>query len=60
MVRLFVDDPIPFRRQNGGDYPDRHSLAPDIAVGITGIPVHIVSDRTDAPSVEPALETVKD
>jgi NAD(P)H dehydrogenase (quinone) len=50
MVRLFVDDPIPFRRQNGGDYPDR-DLAPYIASGITGIPVHIVSDRTDAPSL---------
>jgi NAD(P)H dehydrogenase (quinone) len=53
MVRLFVDDPIPFRRQNGGDYPDRHTLASHIAAGITGIPAHIASCRTDAPSVAP-------
>ncbi|MCU1257694.1 MAG: Oxidoreductase, partial [Bryobacterales bacterium] len=52
MVRLFVDEPISFRRQNGGEYPDRHTLAPHIAAGITGIPAHIESDGT--------LETVKD
>jgi NAD(P)H dehydrogenase (quinone) len=57
LVRLFVDDPIPFRRQNGGDYPDRHALATHIAAGITGIPAHVASDQTDAPSAAPALET---
>ena len=60
MVRLFVDDPIPFRRQNGGDYPDRHTLAPHIAADITGIPAHIASDRTGAPFAVQALESVKD
>jgi hypothetical protein len=48
MVRLFVDDPVAFRRQSGGDYPDRHTLDPQIAAGITGIPAHIASDRTGA------------
>jgi NAD(P)H dehydrogenase (quinone) len=43
MARLFVDEPIPFRRQNGGDYPDSHTLAPEVAAGITGIPAHIAS-----------------
>jgi NAD(P)H dehydrogenase (quinone) len=28
LLRLFVDDPIPFRRQNDGNYPDKHALAP--------------------------------
>src|SRR5258706_1336962 len=60
MVRLFVDDPIPFRRQNGGDYPDRHTLAAHIAADITGIPAHIASDRTGAPFAVQALESVKD
>lgn len=38
---LFTDAPIAFRRQNGGDYPDRHTLAADIAPGLTGFPAHI-------------------
>ena len=60
MIRLFVDDPTPFRRQNDGEYPDRHSLVSDIAPGITGIPAHIASGRTGALSAAPALERVKD
>lgn len=59
-VRLFDDAPIAFRRQNDGDYPDRHTLAPYIAAGMIGIPAHIASDQTGAPATEPALETVKD
>jgi NAD(P)H dehydrogenase (quinone) len=58
MSRLFIDDPIPFRQQNGGDYPDRHTLATQVAAGITGIPAHIAIDRTGASSAAPALETV--
>jgi NAD(P)H dehydrogenase (quinone) len=57
---LFTDAPIPFRAQNGGDYPDKHALAPRIAPGITGIPAHIASIRTGAPSTTPALESVED
>ena len=38
---LFVDAPIPFRPQNGGDYPDQHVLASDVAVGQTGLLAHI-------------------
>lgn len=34
--RLFVDEPIKFRTQNGGDFPDRHTLAEDVATGKTG------------------------
>lgn len=41
LTRLFVDEPIRFRRQNGGDYPDRHTLAADIAPAISGLPAHI-------------------
>lgn len=39
--RLFEDTPIPFRPQNGGDYPDRHTLADDVASGQSGLMVHI-------------------
>lgn len=38
---LFTDPPIAYRRQNGGDYPDRHALADDVAPGATGILAHI-------------------
>ena len=41
--RLFDDAPIPFRPQNGGDYPDRHVLAESVAAGLTGIPAHIAA-----------------
>lgn len=60
IVRLFVDDSIPFRLQNNGDYPDRHALAPHIAPGITGIPAHIASDRTGVFSAMPTLDAVED
>lgn len=38
---LFEDAPIPFRRQNGGDYPDGHVLASHVAVGQSGLPAHV-------------------
>jgi NAD(P)H dehydrogenase (quinone) len=50
MVRLFIEAPTPFRRQNDGDYPDKQTLAPHVAAGITGISAHIAPDRADAPS----------
>jgi NAD(P)H dehydrogenase (quinone) len=43
LVHLFLDEPTPFRAQNEGDYPDRHTLAPHIAAGISGIPAHIAT-----------------
>ncbi|WP_338034482.1 NAD(P)H-dependent oxidoreductase [Lautropia dentalis] len=41
LENLFTDAPIPYRRQNGGDYPDRHVLADDVAPGQTGIMAHV-------------------
>lgn len=41
LERLFEDAPIPFRPQNGGDYPDGHVLADHVAVGQTGLLAHI-------------------
>lgn len=41
LEHLFEDDPIPFRRQNGGNYPDCHVLADHVAVGQTGLLAHI-------------------
>jgi len=38
---LFSDAPIPYRAQNGGDYPGRHLLADDIAPGVTGLRAHL-------------------
>jgi NAD(P)H dehydrogenase (quinone) len=46
MAGLFIEAPIPFRRQNDGDYPDRHTLAHHIATGVNGIDAHVASDRT--------------
>ncbi len=37
---LFTDAPIPFRSQNGGDFPDRHTMAEDVAPGHTGLAAH--------------------
>lgn len=39
--RLFNDEPIAFRPQNGGDYPDRHVLADHIDQNQVGLTVHI-------------------
>jgi NAD(P)H dehydrogenase (quinone) len=41
MRGLFSDAPIPYRAQNGGDYPDSHRLADDVAPGVTGLRAHI-------------------
>src|SRR5882762_8238251 len=42
---LFDDAPIPFRPQNGGDYPDKHELASHVAVGQTGLLAHIAQEH---------------
>jgi NAD(P)H dehydrogenase (quinone) len=39
--RLFADAPVPFRSQNGGDYPDRHTLGDGVAPNQTGLSVHV-------------------
>jgi len=41
MRGLFDDAPLPYRPQNGGDYPDRHVLADDVAPGVTGLRAHL-------------------
>ncbi|WP_426452426.1 NAD(P)H-dependent oxidoreductase [Paenibacillus sp. S-38] len=41
LEHLFEEEPIPFRRQNGEDYPDRHVLGNHVAVGQTGLLAHI-------------------
>ncbi len=41
LERLFEDEPMAFRPQNGGDYPDRHVLADQIAPNQTGLMVHV-------------------
>lgn len=41
LARLFEEAPIPFRPQNGGDYPDGHVLAGHVAVGQSGLMAHV-------------------
>ncbi len=39
--RLFTDTPLPFRRQNGGDYTiPALTLRDDVAAGLTGFRAH--------------------
>lgn len=40
LARLFEEEPIQFRRQNGGDYPDRHVLSDTAAPGLSGFAAH--------------------
>ncbi|MFT3761549.1 MAG: NAD(P)H-dependent oxidoreductase [Pseudoxanthomonas sp.] len=49
LERLFDDAPIPFRPQNGGDYPDGHVLADHVAAGRSGLIAHLV-EPADAPA----------
>ncbi|WP_200798979.1 NAD(P)H-dependent oxidoreductase [Rhizobacter sp. OV335] len=55
--RLFEEAPIPFRPQNGGDYPDGHVLAAHVAAGQSGLVAHIAGTETVAPSVDPRIGT---
>ena len=41
VMRLFQEATIPFRSQNGGDYPDGHRLADDVAIGQAGLTAHM-------------------
>ncbi|GAA0542963.1 NAD(P)H dehydrogenase (quinone) [Rhizomicrobium palustre] len=41
MKTLFTETPIAYRKQNGGDFPDRHTMADHIPPGLTGITAHI-------------------
>jgi NAD(P)H dehydrogenase (quinone) len=45
--RLFEEAPIPFRPQNGGDYPDGHVLAAHVAAGQSGLVAHIADAEAD-------------
>jgi NAD(P)H dehydrogenase (quinone) len=61
LERLFEEAPIPFRRQNGGDYPDGHVLADHVAFGQSGLLSHIAETPTkvavDGHLVRPAIQT---
>ncbi len=41
VARLFEEAPIPYRPQNGGDYPDGHTLRDDVAPGQEGLRAHV-------------------
>jgi NAD(P)H dehydrogenase (quinone) len=45
LTHLFDEKPIPFRNQNGGDYPDGHTLADHVARDAGGISAHIAIER---------------
>jgi NAD(P)H dehydrogenase (quinone) len=57
LERLFQDAPIPFRPQNGGDYPDGHVLASHVAVGQSGLPAHAAEMQVVAQSLQPRCAT---
>ncbi|WP_244613500.1 hypothetical protein [Methylosinus sp. Ce-a6] len=46
MAGLFTEAPNPFRSQNGGDFPDRHTMADHVALGKTGLAAHLADDTT--------------
>ena len=50
--RLFDEAPIPFRPQNGGDYPDGHVLAAHVAPGQSGLVAHVAGGETVPQPVE--------
>jgi NAD(P)H dehydrogenase (quinone) len=52
LERLFEDAPIPFRPQNGGDYPDGHVLASHVAVGQNGLQAHVAEMQGVPQSLE--------
>ena len=41
LLGLFTEDPIHFRFQNNGDYPDGHQLAPNVSPTLHGILAHV-------------------
>lgn len=43
LAGVFEEAPIAFRAQNGGDYPDGHALAEDIAPGMAGFAAHVAA-----------------
>lgn len=43
LAGLFTDALIPFRAQNDGDFPDRHTMADSVAMGMTGLAAHFAS-----------------
>ena len=43
LAGVFDEAPIAFRPQNGGDYPDGHVLADDVAPGVTGFAAHVAA-----------------
>ncbi len=59
LEHLFEDAPIPFRPQNGGDYPDGHVLASHAAAGESGLPAHVAEIQAvpHAPDPSPAEVT---
>jgi NAD(P)H dehydrogenase (quinone) len=42
LAGLFRDEPIPFRRQNGGHYDGRQVLKPGLGAGESGTRIHLV------------------
>jgi NAD(P)H dehydrogenase (quinone) len=54
--RLFTDDPIPFRTQNGGHYDEQQVLKPGLGAGESGTRIHLLQPG-DPPEVLPSKRT---
>lgn len=48
---LFTDEPIPYRRQNGGHYDERQVLRPGLGAGASGTGIHLL--RAGEPAERP-------
>jgi len=52
--RLFSDEPLPYRQQNGGDYDERQVLKDSIAPGAQGFSAHLRRNTPAPPRQIPA------
>lgn len=55
LSRLFIDEPIPFRRQNGGHYDGQQVLKDGLGAGASGSRIHLL--QAGEPAERPIAET---
>ena len=53
--RLFSDEPLPYRTQNGGDYDERQVLRDTVAPGAVGFSAHLRGNTPPATQQIPAI-----
>ena len=53
--RLFTDETLPYRMQNGGDYDERQVLKDTVAPGAEGFSAHLRGGNSPATQQIPAI-----